>query len=176
MTEQTNTGEAKNVWMIGVGMLVVGLIVGFLVGWFWQKNVSQGSVDESQNSTSTEVLSTSTVPALATAYKTIDTPAVVSIDDQRAGSLVFVKHTEVSKPTWIAVREIADESIGNIIGAGMVTATTDDVPVTLLRPTTAGEKYAIFLYQDNGDGQFDFKTDLLVTQNGQPVATAFTAQ
>ena len=181
MQEQTNTGgknaEENNVWMIGAGMLVAGLIVGFLVGWFWQKSTSQAlNVEEEQNGTSTSVLATSTVPVLETTYKTIDASAFVSIDNQRAGSLVFIKHTEVSKPTWIAIREVVNDSIGNVLGAGMVTGATDDVPVTLLRATKAGGEYAVFLYQDDGNGQFDSKKDLLITQNGVPVAAEFVAQ
>jgi hypothetical protein len=179
MKDQMNgegVGE-NNVWMIGGGMLVAGLVVGFLVGWFGQKNMSQVAVvDDLQNSTSTAIVATSTVPALENTYKTIDVLASISVDDQRAGSLVFVKHTEVSKPTWIAVREVVDGSIGNILGAEMVTVATDDVPVTLLRSTVVGGQYAVFLYQDDGNGEFDFKTDLLVTQNNVPVATVFTAQ
>lgn len=181
MKDQTNGAEMNegenNVWMVGAGMLVAGLIVGFLVGWFWQKNVTQVNVEEFQDSaTTTDILATSTVPALETVYKTVDEPYFVSVDDQRAGGLVFIKHTEVSKPTWIAVREIVNGAIGNIVGAGMVTGATDDVPVTLLRSTKAGSEYAVFLYQDNGDGQFDFKTDMLVMQNNMPVAAMFTAQ
>jgi hypothetical protein len=182
MQEQTNKmvganeGE-NNVWMVGAGMLVAGLIVGFLVGWFWQKSTSQVNVDDTQNNaSSTSILATSTVPVLETIYKSIDVPALVSVDDQQAGSLVFIKHAEASKPTWVAVREIVNGAIGNILGAGMVTGATDDMPVTLLRPTVAGGQYAVFLYQDDGNGQFDSKTDLLVMQNALPVATMFTAQ
>lgn len=162
-------------WMIGAGMLVAGLIVGFLVGWYWHKGSSRIGVDETRDNV-VNVLATSTVPVLTTTYQTIDAPAFVSIDDQRAGGLVFVKHVEASKPTWIAVREIIDGSVGNILGAEMITSATDDVPVTLLRSTVSTGEYAIFLYQDNGDGQFDSKTDLLVMQNSQPVAAMFYTQ
>lgn len=165
-------------WAMGVGMLVVGLIVGFIIGWFWQKNSSQLVVGDEikNNSSSTQILAASIVPTLTTIYQQIDVPASVSVDDQKAGNLVFIKHSEVSKPTWIAVREIVGESLGNILGAGMVTSAADDVPVTLLRSTVTGQKYAVFLYQDNGDGEFNSKTDLLVMQNGAPVATTFVAQ
>ena len=179
MNKTVANAEENNVWMIGAGMLVAGLIIGFIVGWFWQKSSSESTfVDDLLNSTSTttSLIATSTVPALEVTYKTIDMPAFVSVDDQRAGSLVFIKHVEISKPSWIAVREIVNGSIGNILGAEMVASATDDVPVTLLRPTVTGQKYAIFLYQDNGDGQFDSKKDLLVMQNSLPVATMFTAQ
>ena len=181
MKEQTNgagtNAEESNVWTIGAGMLVAGLIIGFAIGWYWQKTSPQLAIDDAQSTASASLdLATSTLPTLATKYQTIDAPAFVSVDDQRAGSLVFIKHTEASKPTWIAVREIVDGSIGNILGAEMVTGATDDVPVTLLRSTVAGQKYAVYLYQDDGDGQFDFKKDLLITQSGSPVAAEFTAQ
>jgi len=181
MKDQMNAVEqgswTENVWAVGAGMLVLGLIVGFLVGWFWQKSTLGSALDDAQNNTSTSsLLATSTVPTLANTYKTIDASSTVSVDDQKAGGLVFIKHVEVSSPTWIAVREIVDGTIGNILGAEMVTSATDDVPVTLLRATKVGTQYAVFLYQDNGDGRFDFKTDLLVTQGGSPVAAEFTAQ
>ena len=181
MKEQNNGAGANeganNVWMIGAGMLVVGLIIGFIIGWFWQKNASEGTLGDDVNSTLD--LSTSTtnvVPTLSTTYKTFEASSTVSVDDQKAGSLVFIKHVDVSSPTWIAVRETVDGAIGNILGAEMVTGATDDIPVTLLRPTKTGEKYAVFLYQDNGDGEFSFKTDSLITNNSVPVATEFTAQ
>lgn len=181
MREEETSAWTDNVWTVGAMMLVIGLVVGFVIGWNWQKSASGFPVvDETQSQVSTstaEVLASSTVPALASTYKTIDEPAFVSVDDQKAGALVFIKHTEVTKPTWIAVRGITtDNAIGNIIGAGMVTSATDDVPVTLLKSTVADQKYAVFLYQDNGDGKFDFKTDLLIMQNSLPVATVFTAQ
>jgi len=182
MKDQMNEGSwTENVWMVGAGMLVVGLIVGFLIGWFWQKNSSQVQVSDNttegtNNATTTGNTTSGDVPSLVNTYKTIEASASVSVDDQKAGNLVFIKHTETSKPTWITIREILNGSIGNIIGAGMVTAVTDDVPVTLLRPTKAGEKYAVFLYQDNGNGKFDFKTDLLVLSDSKPVAAMFTAQ
>lgn len=177
MIEQTNTEEMNSVWMVGAGMLVAGLVVGFLIGWYSKENGAEVAVvDDLLNGTSTLMYSTSTVPALSVTYKTIEVSAFVSVDDQRAGSLVFIKHVEISKPTWIAVREIINDSIGNILGASMVTAVTDDVPVTLLRPTKSDGKYAVFLYQDEGDGDFDSKKDLLVMQDGTPVSAMFTAQ
>ena len=178
MKEQTNAVETSvldNVWMVGAGMLVVGLIVGFFVGWFWQKNGSSAVIEVKDSNTST-TSNVTAVPVPAMTYQTIDVPAFVSVDDQKAGSLVFVKHTEASKPTWVAVREMVDGTVGNILGAEMVTGATDDVPVTLLRPTVAGQKYSVFLYQDDGNGEFDFKKDLLVMQNKMPVAAMFTAQ
>lgn len=180
MKDQTNraeVNEGSNMWLVGGVMLVAGLIIGFLVGWFWQKSMYQsGITDDLLNGTSTSILATSIIPTLTTVYQTVDAPAFVSVDDQRAGGLVFIKHVEATKPTWIAVREIIDGSIGNILGAEMITSATDDVPVTLLRSTKAGGRYAVFLYQDDNDGQFDSKKDLLITQNNTPVAAMFAAQ
>lgn len=171
-----NAGE-NNVWMFGAQVLIVGLIAGFLIGWFWHKNTSEIKVsDEAQKSSMASNSATSTTPVPEIIYKTIEAPAFVSVDDQRAGGLVFIKHVEAKKPTWIAIRDVEDGEIGNILGAEMITGETDDVPVTLLRQTEAGEKYSVFLYQDEGDGEFDFKTDLLITQNKKPVSATFVAQ
>jgi hypothetical protein len=181
MAEQNKGVEENavlnNVWIVGAGMLIVGLILGFSFGKFWQNNAADGWLNEVKNNVEeNDTVASSTVPALGTVYQTIEASSTVSVDNQKAGSLVFIKNTNVTKPTWIAVREVVGDSIGNILGAGMVTGATEDVPVTLLRPTKAGEKYAVFLYQDEGNGQFDFKKDLLVRQNDVPVVAVFTAQ
>ena len=162
-----------NVWTVAAVVLVAGLIVGFLVGWYWPRDGASLTVD------TTNLISTSTVsvvPLPANVYETIEATSSVSVDDQKAGNLVFVKHTEVTKPTWIAVREMLGDVVGNILGAQMITSTSDDVPVTLVRGTVAGGKYAVFLYQDDGNGQFEFKKDLMMEMNGEPVAAIFVAQ
>ena len=179
--QEESAGENK-VLTVGAGMLVVGLVIGFLFGWFWNKSSYKNDLDYTFNpdATSTEVLASSTiastVPVPQILYQTVSAVASVSVVDQRAGNLVFIQHIDVSAPTWVAVREINDGVVGNILGAEMVTTATDDLPVTLLRSTVAGEKYAIFLYQEDGDGQFDFKKDALVMQDRAPVSAMFTAQ
>ncbi len=178
---EVSQGLAENVWTVGAVMLVVGLVGGFFIGRYWQTvkplvDSDQVNVATSTESTSSSLTSSGAVFAPTNTYKTINSSSSVSVDDQRAGSLVFIKHAEVSEPTWITIREIVDGSIGNILGAEMVTSPTDDVPVTLLRATVAGKKYAIFLYQDDGNGQFDFKKDFLVMQGQAPVAAMFTAE
>ena len=175
MTEQKNEVQENNIWLTGAGVVVVGLIIGFLAGWFWQQNNSRiRIVDDAPEFLATSTPRSAGLPE--TVYQKIDTPAFVAVDDQRAGSLVFIKHTESAKPTWIAVREIIDGKIGNILGAEMVVGNTDDVPVSLLRATKAGEKYAVFLYQENGDGEFGFKTDYLIVNGNTPVSAMFVAE
>lgn len=177
MSQQTNAGEmsswTENVWMVGGAMLVAGLVIGFLIGWTWKEE--KMSIDDvNKNVVATSTLSA--VPFPAKMYDTVEATSSVAVDDQRAGSLVFVKHTEVSKPTWIAVREMLGDTVGNILGAQMITNTSDDVPVTLVRGTVAGQKYAVFLYQDDGNGQFEFRQDPMVEMDGYPVAAMFAAQ
>ena len=180
--KQEEGAGGNNVLMVGVGMLVVGLVVGFLFGWYWHKSGDENALVESNvnnNATSTELVaasSTSTAPVPQNLYNTVSATSSVSVVDQRAGNLVFIQHIDASVPTWVAVRDVTNGAIGNILGAEMITTTTDDLPITLLRSTKAGEQYAVFLYQEDGDGRFDFKKDALVMQNNTPVSAMFTAQ
>ena len=163
--------------MVGAGMLVVGLVAGFLFGWFGHKNsngVNDGDV--LGDVLGGEVLtSTSTVPVPQNLYKTVSNDASVSALDQKAGNLVFIQHVDTKVPTWVAVREIINGAVENILGAEMVTNPTDDLPVTLLRPAKAGNQYAVFLYEEDGDGEFDFKKDALIVKGEAPVSSLFTA-
>ena len=177
MAQQTNVEEmsswTENVWLVGGAMLAAGLIIGFLIGSTLEKD--RANVGDSNKG----VIATSTLPIVPMplkVYETIEATSSVAVDDQKAGNLVFVKHTEVSKPTWIAVREMLGDNVGNILGAQMITNTSDDVPVTLVRGTVAGKNYAVFLYQDDGNGQFEFKKDPMIDMDGTPVAAMFAAQ
>jgi len=180
--KQEEGAGGNNVWTVGVGMLVVGLIVGFLFGWYWHKSGDENALVENgvnNIATSTDltaVLSTSTAPVPQNLYNTVSATDSVLVLDQKAGNLVFIQHIDASVPTWVAVRDVADGVVGNILGAEMITTATDDLPVTLLRSTVVGQKYAVFLYQEDGDGVFNFKKDALVMQSNTPVSAVFTAQ
>ena len=183
--KQEESSVENKVLKVGAGMLVAGLVIGFLFGFFWHKGTDDSVLDDSLNSmattsdttaSTTSTLSTTAAPVPTMLYQTVSAQASVSVVDQPAGNLVFIQHADVSVPTWVAVREIIDGAVGNILGAEMVTGATDDLPVTLLRSTKKGEQSGVFLYQEDGDGQFDFKKDALVMQENTPVSAVFTAE
>lgn len=106
------------------------------------------------------------------------TPDSVTSSDQGAGDKVYVPHVAVSAPTWVAVRENNNGVSGRILGAQRVDAGThENILVDLLRPTSSQTMYAVVLYTDNGDGEFDPKADELVLQgDGEPVLSQFVAK
>lgn len=122
----------------------------------------------SQTSGSVTTSSSSTAPTTASAGSD-----AVSVADQSAGMSVAVSSVTLAQPGWVAVRD----SNGRTLGAAWFPAGTEtNVSVPLLRATTAGERYQVMLYADNGDKQFDLHTDtLLVGEGGTVAGSMFTA-
>lgn len=84
---------------------------------------------------------------------------VISVEDQSAGNSVVVDSVHVTVPVWVAVAEMREDTVMNILGAVPIPGPTDGVHVPLLRSTLPGGTYAIVLYRDDGDGQFDLHKD-----------------
>lgn len=126
---------------------VAGIMVGVLISgaWIASSNGDFSSLRYAFN------LSTST-PSRAEA----DTRgSVVSVADQPAGDSVLVASVNAPVPVWVAVRELSGRDLGNVLGALKVGAPKTEVSVPLLRGTLPGRTYAIELYRDDGEGDFD---------------------
>lgn len=99
----------------------------------------------------------------------------VFVEGQIAGDSVLVRRAEVATTTWLAVREHNGDLLGRILGAHRIPpGETKDTFIELLRPTMPHLMYAIVMYEDNGDGEFDNKADALVEEEGEPVLYPFT--
>ncbi len=101
----------------------------------------------------------------------------VSIADQPAGSSVTVESVTVPPPgVWVAVREMNGSDLGNVLGAVRVTGPRSNVTVPLLRATEAGSTYAVELYRDDGNDEFNLSTDSVYVDfaTGEPVIAYFT--
>lgn len=97
---------------------------------------------------------------------TNDTPRVtggsISVSDQDAGSRVAF--TNASFPTnegWVGVREYENGQLVGLLGVSRWNKSEGLTPtsVGLLRPTAAGQTYAIVFYSENGDGVFSLASD-----------------
>jgi hypothetical protein len=87
----------------------------------------------------------------------------VEVDDQKAGSIVVFTGADFPVAEgWVAVRDYANGQLGDILGAARWNKLTALLPssVRLLRPTTAGNEYAIVFYTENGDRVFSLATDV----------------
>jgi len=168
--------------------LIIGLIVGFLAGAFWQaRRLSAPALDTTAaalESATTKAtldadakkdikLSEKKEPAgeaksAATAVTSVVTPATSSgtltlkVIDQQAGDNVAVSVTGVTEAVWAAVRETKDGKVGNILGAHKVFTGETSSTIELLRPTVAGATYKVVLYKDIGDPAFNYREDVLV--------------
>jgi hypothetical protein len=199
---------------LAVSMLIVGLIVGFLVGWFWQKhaaaNNSQSAAvmnamtgsstdttgddsmmmngsasgenttamagSQASNSVMTGTMQMGTMPTYGSPDKTIDEGGAVGSVAEISSTKVSVADVTLQSNGWVAVRDIVNGKLGNILGAQYMTAGTyPTVTVNLLRALTAGKTYEVVIYRDNGDRVFGKNSDYVVVQNGQPISTTFSA-
>mgnify|MGYP001555585875 CR=1 FL=1 len=144
---QTTTKNV-NPWLIALGAFIIGILLAS--AWFLESRLPGAGTASPVRSTSTAATS-----SLATA-----TAGILAVHDQSSGSTVFVDAVEVPAPgVWVAVQELRDGSLGNILGAARVTAPAAHVTVSLLRATVPGTAYAVVLYRDNGDKEFDAATD-----------------
>jgi len=160
----TTTNPNKNPWLIALGAFIIGMLLAS--AWFLESRLPGAGSASPITSTSTAATS-----SLATA-----TTGILAVHDQSAGSTVFVDSVQVPSPgVWVAVEELRDGSLGNILGAARVTAPATGVTVNLLRATVPGAAYAVVLYRDNGDGEFDGKTDSIYVDfnTGERVVALF---
>ena len=80
----------------------------------------------------------------------------VSVAHQPAGDTVVVESVTVPPPgVWVAVHEVKDNDLGNVLGAVRVSGPKSSVSVPLLRATEPGRSYAVQLYRDDRNGVFD---------------------
>jgi hypothetical protein len=139
----------------------VGCMLGFLIG--VMVSAYSSSIVKSGNSL---ISSTSTT-----------TPDSITSTDQSAGDKVYVPTLSVGQTSWVAVRENNNDVIGRILGAQRVDAGVhENILVDLLRPTDSQVMYAVVLYKDDGDGEFDPKIDELIIKNGEPILSQFIAK
>lgn len=146
----------KYLW-IGV---IFGLIVGDIVGVYLFKD---RDTDGAQV-VSAEVATTS--------------PFFVMVADQPAGPAVEVSEMRsTASSTWLAIREQNGDFLGQILGARRIdSASATRVSIELLRPTVSNLMYAVVMYEDNGNGLFEYATDTLVKVGGETVAYPFVAK
>ena len=121
---------------------IAGIIVGVLLAsaWFFGRDFTPS-------------------PALPSSESTVhnsQSGGSVSVANQPAGDAVIIESVTVPPPgVWVAVREIVDDELGNVLGAVRVSGPKSRVSVPLLRATGPGRSYAVQLYRDDANGVFD---------------------
>ncbi len=167
-----------------VTAFIIGLVIGFAAGTFWQNRRTERlsvlpaqteETAESEKVRNEKGVEENTVPiAEKTETEATTSVSVISVIDQTAGGSVLVRSITASEPVWVAVREVsAGGGLGNILGAQKAFVDNQkDITVELLRPTKAGEKYVVVLYRDIGAPAFNYREDVLL----EGAKATFTAQ
>lgn len=133
-----------------------------------QTDTTAGSTSGSTNEPSVNPSSVSSSGASAVA-----SGETVTTQDQPAGISVSIAQATLKNPSWIAIKD----TNGRILGAGWFSTSGEHLSVPLLRATEAGQVYQAVIYVDDGDKQFDFHKDTLLTSSeGAPVSSTFRAQ
>lgn len=165
--------------------IIAGIILGliFIGGWWLIARNAAGGFSASQDSRNVQEEGAPedvVTPSPVLGPISADTPTIagshesVSVEDQVAGMTVKIKAATLAQIGWIAIRD-AD---GRTLGAGRFEAGSyADVEVPLLRATTAGERYQVLIYVDDGDKAFDLHKDILVMRaDGSVAGTIFSAK
>lgn len=134
---------------------VVGLLIGGMLVWAFS-----GPTNEAPKETS-EAADVVVEEAPAT-EETTETglsvgEANITTGNQPAGTVVTIKDaTYPFEEGWVAVRDYTDGVEGFVLGAVRFSKADGLVPteVVLLRPTVAGNTYALSLYKENGDNKW----------------------
>ena len=162
-------------WIIG-GVVVILLLV--LAWWLFTKPQSATTgmnATSTATTTTTGSTTTGTMGSTSTGTETMTTTLngeSVQVDDQKAGNSVTITKMNVTKSTWLAVRDST-----HVLGARRFEPGVTSGTIPLLRSTTAGQTYTVVMYVDDGDKAFDMHKDSLITNaGGAPVGDMFVAQ
>lgn len=176
MADEHNNDESKKTLVAFiVGLLIGGMLVWAFSGPTDQKNTDDAKKDEMTASTTDEVATETeetadTAPALKVAEE-----GVIVINDQPAASTVAIESaTYPIGEGWIGVRQYNNDELGYILGVVRFSESQGLVPeeIILQTPTKAGSKYAVVVFREDGDFDFNLSGDAQIDQ----IYTTFTAQ
>lgn len=155
-------------------ILIIGFVIGFAVSSYVPKSSTEFS--DEKGSASMEDTKDSSPEKEASGPALISGDGDVSVSDQPAGRAVVVDAATLPAIGWIVVHELRGGEIGNALGAARREAGAHQrVVVDLLRGTEPEKSYAVVLYADNGNREFDLRADALFEKNGSVIMDQFVA-
>lgn len=180
MIDFQNEETKKTIVTFAAGLLIGGLLVWAFSG---GKKAEAPTITADKNAevtTPASQIKTAEDNARPAAKETVTSNLVVDeglvvVENQPAGNqVVLVSATYPIPEGWIGIREYTNEKIGKILGVVRFSESQKLIPTTIIlqRPTQIGKTYAVTIFNQNGDHQFDFRED---TQIDKIFAT-FTAE
>ncbi len=184
MAEEKQEGQKT------VVSFVVGLLIGGLLVWAFSGPANESPKADKSDDTKTEETTTNEEATEGTASEASETAEVsieapkptlsvgdgkIVVRDQAASSAIQLESaTYPVSEGWVGVRTYEGEQLGYILGVVRFSEEQGLVPnqIVLQRPTTAGKQYAVVVYKENGDREFNLAKDVQI----DTVFATFTAQ
>lgn len=153
---------------------IVGLLIGGMLVWAFSGPSAAAPTTDNETVTTEEASDASDETAHSTeteAEIAIPTLVVgegsVEVKDQAASATIALESAvyPVSEG-WIGVREYNGDQLGYILGVVRFSESQGLVPdeIVLQRATTAGNRYAIVIFTEDGDFDFNLSGDVQIDQ------------
>ncbi len=161
---------------------VVGLLIGGMLVWAFSGSPSETkNEDEHTDEETSEIQNTEAETETVSAETETEAPKLsvgdgkIVVSDQPASAAIAL--TSATYPVsegWVGVREFNNEQLGYILGVVRFSESQGLVPseIVLQRSTTAGKQYAVVVYTENGDFDFNLANDVQI----DTIYSTFTAQ
>ncbi len=185
MAEEKQEGQKT------VVSFVVGLLIGGLLVWAFSSPADDHKEAEKKSTSTSAAMtdkkdaestsSTESEPVTTTESEEAPRPVLavgegkISVGNQAAARTVSLAGaTYPVAEGWVGVRDYQNDRLGGLLGVVRFSESQGLVPseITLQRPTTAGNQYAVVVYQENGDRQFNLAEDVQI----DTIFSTFTAE
>jgi hypothetical protein len=182
MAEETQDGQKTLV------AFVVGLLIGGMLVWAFSGPSAQApnedrdmnetaeidENDESEDSDTTENMSDSDTDSAPAPELQVGNGEIVVPDQAASASIELESATYPVSEGWIGVRQFNNDQLGYILGVVRFSESQGLIPskITLQRSTTPGDKYAVVIFTEDGDFDFNLAGDVQI----DTIFDTFTAQ
>jgi hypothetical protein len=181
MAEETQQDGQKTIVAFIVGLLIGGMLV-----WAFSGPASEAPTmveEESEVTTPEASESEDTDEAVADDVTSSETPTptlavgdgdIVVVDQPAGLSVALDSATYPVSEGWVGVREFDNERLGFILGVVRFSESQGLVPeeIILQRSTTPGRDYAVVVFTEDGDFDFNLANDVQI----DTIFDTFTAQ
>ena len=172
MAEENQDGQKTIV------AFVVGLLIGGMLVWAFsgpEDNTEKAVVDdttaeESADGTDAmEAMEADEAPRLS-----VGAGNIVVSDQPATNSIEMDSATYPVSEGWVGVRDYQDGQLGRILGVMRFSESQGLIPesIELLTPTVAGREYAVVVFTEDGDFDFNLAADVQIDN----IFDTFTAQ
>ena len=179
MAEEKQDGQ-KTIVAFVVGLLIGGMLVWAFSGPSAQAPMADQDQSDEEMADMDEDMTNDESDDSETSEET-ETPALqvgngeIVVPDQAASASIELESaTYPVSEGWIGVRQFNNDQLGYILGVVRFSESQGLIPseITLVQPTTPGARYAVVIFTEDGDFDFNLAGDVQI----DTIFDTFTAQ